>query len=239
MRFVILAGGFGTRLGNMNKALIELPNGKPLIEYITTKIFELNPEKPVIVMTNVHYAYEIWEWCESFNKDRKKVVLFIEPSFTPSNRLETVSSIRYIMEFIEDDLYIIFVDNFFTFRLPELWKDCPGICCAIVKVPKKNIKNRLGNVLPDEKGNVLRFEEKPDKPFSDYALTGILFIRNNENIRSVMDEFIEKFGSGSFGRFFKYVVENYPELVKVLTIDGQWLDVGTPETLKLLEKVSV
>jgi len=91
---------------------------------------------------------------------------------------------------------------------------------------------RFGVAEIDSQNNIISIEEKPKKPKSSYAVTGLYFY--NEKIFEMIEKVIDEIGYSNRGELEITDVNNYYlkyGKVKANIIVGFWSDAGTFETL--------
>ena len=93
---------------------------------------------------------------------------------------------------------------------------------------------KYASVSTDASGAITQFEEKPDKPTSTRAAIALYFYS-----RQILPLFVTYLASGNNpdqpGRFLQWLYVWKP--VKTFEIKGQWLDIGSKETLEAADKM--
>ena len=230
MKGIILAGGAGTRLypASLPISKILLPvYDKPMIYYPLTTLL-LAGIKEVLIITNpVDY--------DNFKKllgDGSQIGIKIEYAiqYVPRGIAES-----FIIgeEFIKDDsVALILGDNIFhglgfSTILKNVVEDLSGatVFGYAVKDPE-----RFGVVQFDENKKAISIEEKPKKPKSNYAVTGLYFYDNN------VVEYAKNLKPSDRGELEitdlnNVYLKNGKLDVEILGRGFAWLDTGTHQSL--------
>jgi len=227
MKALITAGGRGTRLRpithTLNKHLIPIAN-KPMIFYALEKVAQAGIEEAGIV---IPVGDKEIEAAVKNGKEWGLKVTYLEQKGGP---LGLAHIIKISKNFLGKEPFLFYLgDNIILSKLSSLIKDFgkSQLDCQLflskVKDPQRfgvpEIKNR----------KIVKVEEKPLKPKSDFAVTGIYLYKHSifeavENIKpSARGEFeISDAHSYLIERGFKV---GYQE------ITGWWKDTGKPEDL--------
>ena len=234
IKTVIAAGGLGTRLqgfrGNDSTKILLEVDGSPMIirqiEQLTN--WGLNE---FIIITNPSFDKLIRDVIGSYFPDKNI-------SFTIQNEQKGIShALMCAKEYIYsgDTVFFVLGDNFFennpavSINMEELSKNKGSyIFSHKVENPEE-----FGVAELDSNNNVISIEEKPENPKSNQAVVGIYIYDD-----TVMDK-IATLKPSNRG---EYEVTDLNNLYiqdgkcKNVTIDGWWIDAGTPDRIIELER---
>jgi glucose-1-phosphate thymidylyltransferase len=230
MKGIVLAGGSGTRLHPITKAISKqlLPvYDKPMI-YYPLSVLMLAGIKEILIITTPHDI-------DAFRK-----LLGDGSEFGVNFSYEIQSSPNGIAEafiigesFIgKDSVALILGDNIFYGQgFTPMLKSAAGLKNGArifgykVKDPKQ-----FGVIDFDDKMSVLSIEEKPDRPKSNYAVTGLYFYDNNviSMAKSIKPS---KRGELEITNLNNMYLQRKDISVEVLGRGFAWLDTGTHDSL--------
>lgn len=230
MKGIILAGGHGTRLYPMTKAVSKqlLPiYDKPMI-YYPLSVLMLAGIKEILVIS----APDHIDCYQNLLGDGSKIGIHI--SYVIQNTPRGIADAFILGEsFIgNDEVCLILGDNIFfgqdfssLLKKAKIQKDG-----AVIFGYPVNNPTDFGVVTFDENGKVISVEEKPEKPKSNFAVPGLYFYDNN--VVNITKN-IKPSGRGEIE--ITAVNNEYLKAGKLNVVrmgrGMAWLDTGTPEGL--------
>ena len=225
---IILAGGKGTRMSPLTKAVNKqlLPiYDKPLIFY-PLSILMLAGIKEILIIVNRGQLYQYKKLIPNGNN------LGIKITYLEQDKPRGLPDAFVIGEkFIgKDNVAMILGDNFFygqnlTSKLQENTKLKKG---ARVVLHKVQHPEAFGVAKVDKKNRILSIKEKPKKFLSDLAITGLYFFDNK------VVELAKKLKPSKRGEVEIVDLLNFYKSKRQLSADiigrgGAWLDTGSIE----------
>ena len=137
---------------------------------------------------------------------------------------------------LNDDLFVIFGDNVFTFSLQDMVKEFKNLNEPVIGVCQTSLHEarKLGVVSVDKSNTVINFEEKPENPKSGLISTGVYILP--EKTLCKIKEYINSGGNvDAFGFFLSWLYKNTP--LFAINFTGKWYDIGSLETYKEADEV--
>jgi len=230
MKGIILAGGAGTRLYpitmSISKQIIPVYD-KPMIYYPLSVLMLAGIREILIISTPTDI--QLYEKLFGDGSQLGLNILYkIQPS--PDGLAQA-----FILgeEFIGDDnVCMILGDNiFYGYNFREILEDAAKMeDGAMVFGYYVNDPERYGVVDFDNSGNVKSIEEKPVKPRSNYAVTGLYFY-SNDVVEKAKNLKPSKRGELEITDLNKIYLKEERLKVKLLGRGFAWLDTGTHDSL--------
>lgn len=233
MKGIILAGGSGTRLypatKSVSKQLLPIYD-KPLI-YYSLSVLMLAGVRDILLITTPQDQNSFQQLLGDGSDLGLNFEYIAQPS--PDGLAQA-----FILgkDFIgDDDVCLILGDNiFYGHGLVKLLysgkKYLQENNQASIFSYYVNDPQRYGVVEFDEKGNAISIEEKPKKPKSNYAVTGLYFYPNNVVKKAANVKPSER-GELEITSINKMYLEEGCLNVEIMGRGFAWLDTGTPEAM--------
>ena len=231
MKVIILAGGYGKRLRPLTnyqaKPLLEVA-GRPIIEYIMDRL-----PKDVVPLISVNERYEasFLRWQKERGYSFK---LIVEETTKEEEKLGSVGGLAYLLEKekIKENIMVIAGDNLFDFDLGAFMNSYSGnALIATYDIGDKNkIRGKYGNIVINDRNQIVDFLEKPEEPLSTLASTGCYIFP--EDTSSLLDEFMtgrSKKERDAMGNFCIWLVKEKKLTVGTFSFSGLWFDIGGRE----------
>lgn len=228
MKGIILHGGRGTRLRPLThtgpKQLIPVAN-KPISQHVLECLISAEITEIAIVLGDI-YPKKVKEYYGDGSKFNAKITYINQ-----GKPLGIAHAVGLCEEFVGNDPFVVYLgDNLLKGGIKNLVQrfrssDYYGmILLSKIKNPE-----RFGVAKFDGKGKLIELIEKPKKPPSNYALTGIYFLH------PVIFEMIKQLKPSWRGEL------EITEAIQLLLnngynvghefVEGWWKDTGTPEDI--------
>lgn len=230
MKGIILAGGSGTRLYPLTKSISKqiLPiYDKPMIYYPLSTLMYANIKEILIIST----PQDIKLYQNLLNNGKQ---LGISIKYAIQPKPEGLAQAFLIAEnFIQkDNVCMILGDNlFYGYGLNKMLENAAKLKNgATVFGYRVKEPQRYGVAEFDNNGNVISIEEKPEKPKSNYAVTGLYFY-SNDVIEKTKKLKPSKRGELEITDLNKIYLKQNKLNIKLMGRGMAWLDTGTHQSL--------
>ena len=244
MNALILAAGYATRLYPLTlkraKPLLAV-GGKPIVEWVVENLTSIPDLETVYIVTNNKFAADFQTWSEEYQRKhpefRFKVVN--DGSTTDEDKLGAIGDINFVVtreNLTQSSLLVVAGDNLFTESLANFVACAKGTdaTVAVYDVGDLEAIKKYGNITVDADGIITRFEEKPQKPQGTLAAIAIYYY--SPAVLSLLTTYLAAGNNPDQpGRFVQWLYTRKP--VKTYQITGQWLDIGSKETLEKADEI--
>ena len=222
---IILAGGMGTRMSPLTKAVNKqlLPiYDKPLIFY-PLSIMMLSNIKDILIVVNKGQLDQYKKIIP--NKNNLGIKISYVEQHSPNGLPEAfLLGERFIGD---SNVALILGDNFFYGQsLSKTLKKCVSLNKgAKIMLHKVNTPERYG-VAKIKKNKIINLKEKPQKFYSDLAVTGLYFFDNNV-VKYTKTLKPSKRGELEITDLLKLYLKKNKLKAEFLGRGGAWLDTGS------------
>jgi len=227
MKALVLSGGKGTRLRPLTfttaKQLIPVAN-KPILGYVLDYISQAGIKDVGVII-----APETGQDVKNYVKDGS--AWNVKVTYIPQEPLGLAHAVKTARDFLGEDDFIMYLgDNLIGKGVNELVaKFKKNNLDALILLKEVEDPTRFGIAVLDKKGHVVKLVEKPKKPPSNYALTGIYFFS------PVIFKMIKKLkpswrGELEITEALQLLLEEGYNVGHMI-VEGWWKDTGTMEDI--------
>ena len=226
MKVFLLAGGLGTRLrpltNHIPKCLVPV-RGRPLIDYWFDLFDGLGVDE---VLVNTHHLPDLVAAHFVDHAWQDRVRLFPEPEL-----LGSAGTVRANRDFVgDDDFLVCYADNLTDTDLSVIWaRHQKGDSILTMGLFQTPFPKECGIATLDDRGRIVDFVEKPQKPVSNLANAGIYAVSS-----AIFDVIGNQPSPVDFG--FDVIPKLSGKMAGVV-IGGFLMDVGTPERYESVQKL--
>ena len=244
MNVLILAAGYATRLYPLTetkaKPLLEVA-GKPMIEWVLDNLAPIPDIETIYVVTNDKFAADFQDWANQYQKQHPKcrIKVINDGSTSDDDKLGAIGDIDFVItqeNLSGSSLLIAAGDNLFTDSLADFVAYAKGseVTVAVHDVGDTEAIKKYGNITVDAEGIITRFEEKPQNPHGTLAAIALYYY--SPPVLSLLRTYLAAGNNADQpGRFVQWLYPRRP--VKTFQIKGQWLDIGSKETLENADRI--
>lgn len=244
MNVLILAAGYATRLYplTLNKAKpLLVVGGKPIMEWLVDNLAGISDLETIYIVTNDKFAAHFQTWAQDYHKRHPEFEFKVvnDGSTSDEDKLGAIGDINFVVtheNLSRNSLLIAAGDNLFTSSMADFvgYARNTEVTVAVYDVGDTEAIKKYGNVTIDAEGIITRFEEKPKKP--EGTLAAIALYYYSPAILSLLRTYLAAGNNADQpGRFVQWLYTRKP--VKTFQIKGQWLDIGSKETLENADKI--
>lgn len=223
MDALILAAGFGTRLGNFHEG-----NPKPMLKIGKDPLLAINLDKLMNldfdrIFVNSHFMHNrIREFVENSEKYSAKVLVLYEEEL-----LGTAGTVKKIIqEYNPENLLVMHGDNYFEDRLVNLLKEFYGLKTKYTGVVGTFITEQPENcgILLIKDGHIESIYEKSSTNYGNIGNSAI-YIFNNLALDKIVQLRTEH------NDLSTHFIPSILKELKPVALQGIFIDIGTPENL--------
>jgi glucose-1-phosphate thymidylyltransferase len=238
MKLLILAAGYATRLypltKNKAKPLLDVA-GRPMIEHVLATTEEIRELDHIFVVTNEKFARDFETWAAAYRKSRPHcppITVVNDHSTDDSNKLGAIGDIKLVIDSqkVDDDLLIIGGDNLFKSSLAELVQFAAkhGTTLGVYDIGNLEEMKKYGSVSANDNDQIMEFVEKPPQPKTTLAAMCLYYYPRS--VLPMVDQYVKEGNNPDQpGRLVAWLYQRQPAYA--YQIRGQWLDIGSFETL--------
>jgi glucose-1-phosphate thymidylyltransferase len=230
---IVLAGGYATRLYPLTKSFPKalLPvEGKPMIDHILDKLYEIDRIDKIVVSTNKKFEGQFVNWLRKIDK-RKELILTVEQSTNEKEKLGAIKALSEIQkQFKNEEFLVIAGDNLFDSKLNDFIEFYELKKAAVIAgYERRNeiVTKNYSCIEIDAEGRITGLVEKPVNQVTNLIGTCIYAIPQTAMNR-IHNYLNEGNSPDSPGYFIAWLCGKEPVYCYILT--GRWWDIGTPES---------
>lgn len=230
MKGVILAGGSGTRLYPLTKVTNKnlLPVGKkPILQHCIERLTEANI-RDILIISGKEQFGQLAAFVGSGADFRCNITLKVQDK--PKGIAHAVGLTKGFIR--EDDRFCVLLgDNLFEEPIGKHTRMFEKFTTAPAQIILKWVSDpeRFGCPEFDLERKIVRIEEKPEKPKSNYAIIGLYFY--DHSVFSIIDN-LKPSDRGELEISDVNQIFLERGQLQYSHLDGDWVDAGTFESLK-------
>jgi glucose-1-phosphate thymidylyltransferase len=239
MKAYLLTAGYATRLHPLTldrpKSLLEIA-GRPMLSHILDRVCELEGLSEVVVIGNHRFNAELAAWCAQ-TPCRVPLRLLDDGSMSDDDKLGAIGDLDFALHESppgpNENFVVIAGDNWLGFDLrpaQATFRASGHRATLLVReldaVPDG--PSPYNEVSHDAGGHVLHFREKPSDPRTPFVAIAVYFFP--PHTRVLIRHYLEHGGNPDAPGFFvSWLTRHAP--VRSHVFDGEWMDIGSHETL--------
>jgi len=221
--------------------LIETSDGRTILGHVLSDLKTTPDLASIVVITNGKFFEVINKYVSEDNK-LKGILVISDNSKEATERLGALGDLLFVLDdnkmknsegyllvLPSDTVYwkAFSIKDFIQYAIRQ--KD--SFVMAVRRVDNPEIiANRFGCVVIDNNGKVVDFEEKPEKPKSNFA-SSPFYMYDLEKYKALLTEYKKQGGNlDSPGNFIPFLIKKGIE-VSAFIVDNRITDAGTPEDI--------
>lgn len=219
---VLMAGGLGTRLGNLTKTkpkpLIEVTNDVAIIDVILSKLIKFGLRELYISLN--------YEWKQIKDYLTKKYSHFLTINFlVEKKRMGTAGSLFYLKEKLDKDFIVMNADILTALDFSALYRFHKKNESLITVVANKTSYEISKGVIEHEDNLISSIKEKPKQ---DYIYNAGIYAMNQVCLETIEEEYLD----------MPDLIKKFIPLKKVMIFPlyEYWKDLGIPKDLEEAKK---
>jgi len=246
---LILAAGFGTRLGKLGastpKGLFKSNGNQSIVEKIVKQLKTISTHSTTLLSNNLFFK-QFDDFLKN-NFSDADINLLNNNVDNAHDRLGAIGDLLYSIKKLNwwnNDLLLLPSDTLFNFSLGDFidfaQKHDEGFTTVVRKMDSvSEIRGRLGCAVLDKNKKIINFKEKPKNPPSRYA--AIPFYYYPRKILALLKDYKKEFISNQSkmdapGNIIPWLIKRGVPVYAYVT-DKATLDIGTPKDLEKFKKI--
>jgi glucose-1-phosphate thymidylyltransferase len=244
VKALVLAAGYATRLYPLTrdrpKPLLPV-GGRPILEHLLERLAPIESLDGVSVVTNARFADQFRGWADEYEPPRRELrpTIIDDGTTSDEDKLGAIGDLALVLERerVDEDLIVVAGDGLFSESLAGFGRFSAGRetpVLAVYDVGDLETVKRYSEIVVDEDGRVVGFEEKPKRPTS--TLAGIALYFYPRAVFPLIRQYVDDGNDADQpGRLIEWLYTR----VRVSTwqVPGRWLDIGSPDTLAEADRV--
>lgn len=228
MKCLILAAGYATRLypltENFPKPLLCI-QGKPILDWLIEDMDSSGLIDEYVVISNHKFAHHFHIWA---NLLPQQITVLDDGTTSNETRLGAVRDIQFAIDKLnlDDDLLVIAGDNLLDFSLTKFIDYALNRGTSCIMRYFESSRNKLQNsgvVTVGEDDLVLKLEEKPVMPESNWCCPAFYFYRKKD-IALVSECILAGCGTDAPGSFIAWLASQ--TRIYAMEMPGRRFDIG-------------
>ncbi len=244
MKILILAAGYGTRLypytKNFPKSLLKV-NKKPIIQYLTDKLENINGISKIIVVTNGRFFNYFRNWEKGLNS-RNKICIVNDLTRSPKDKLGAIADMNLVFdkEGCADDFLVLGGDNYFFEPLDDFvlqaQRKTPAISIGVCDIKNKQEARHYGVVSLSRNNRVVSFQEKPAHPESSLIAMCLYYFPKKTVglIKKYLND--PRNSKDAVGSYINWLSKN--KTVYGFIFKDAWFDIGHVHTYNRIKELT-